>query len=231
MPRSRSDFCTRVRAGLPSYLRTADISEQVELIFVDDGSSRDGRRSCCARPAPSTPSPRRSDLSRNFGQHIALSLRLRPRPGRARRHAQRRHGGSARPDPAAARRARERRATTSSSDVRRSSAGRRCSTRSPRAASTAAQQGSPATTCRSNTATLRVMNRRFVDAYNPHRAAAATCPGLEMWLGFRRGYVPIRHARAHAGQSSYTSGAASAWRSRRSSRSPTCRCASPALGR
>ena len=55
-----------------------------------------------------------------------------------------------------------------------------------------------------NVATLRVMNRRFVDAYRNLTERNRYLPGLEMWLGFDRGYVPIRHERRAQGRSSYT---------------------------
>lgn len=55
-----------------------------------------------------------------------------------------------------------------------------------------------------NVATLRVMNRSFVDAYNELTEKGRYIPGLEMWLGFRRGYVDIRHQVRAKGQSSYT---------------------------
>jgi glycosyltransferase involved in cell wall biosynthesis len=55
-----------------------------------------------------------------------------------------------------------------------------------------------------NIATLRIMNRPFVEAYRRLTERSRYLPGLEMWLGFRRGYVPIRHAMRQHGRSSYT---------------------------
>jgi dolichol-phosphate mannosyltransferase len=55
-----------------------------------------------------------------------------------------------------------------------------------------------------NVATLRVMNRPFVDAYNALTEKGRYIPGLEMWLGFRRGYVETRHQPRAKGRSSYT---------------------------
>jgi dolichol-phosphate mannosyltransferase len=48
------------------------------------------------------------------------------------------------------------------------------------------------------------MNRAFVDAYNTLSEKTPYLPGLENWLGFRQGYVPIRHQRRAMGKSSYT---------------------------
>jgi dolichol-phosphate mannosyltransferase len=57
-----------------------------------------------------------------------------------------------------------------------------------------------------NVATLRVMNRRFVDAYNSLCETSRYLPGLESWLGFKRGYVEIAHSARRRGVSSYTFG-------------------------
>jgi dolichol-phosphate mannosyltransferase len=55
-----------------------------------------------------------------------------------------------------------------------------------------------------NVATLRVMNRRFIDAYNSLAESSRYIPGLEMWLGFKRGYVDIEHRERRMGRSSYS---------------------------
>jgi dolichol-phosphate mannosyltransferase len=54
-----------------------------------------------------------------------------------------------------------------------------------------------------NASTLRVMNRRFVDAYNQLTEKSRYLPGLEMWLGFKYGRVPTVHQRRCKGKSSY----------------------------
>lgn len=55
-----------------------------------------------------------------------------------------------------------------------------------------------------NAATLRIMNRRFIDAYNQLNEHHRYLPGLESWLGFRHAYCPIRHQARADGRSSYT---------------------------
>jgi dolichol-phosphate mannosyltransferase len=55
-----------------------------------------------------------------------------------------------------------------------------------------------------NLATLRIMNRPFVDAYNVLSEKSRYIPGLEIWLGFERGYVEIAHQARTQGTSSYT---------------------------
>lgn len=42
-----------------------------------------------------------------------------------------------------------------------------------------------------NVATVRVMNRNFLDAYNALTEKSRYIPGLESWLGYAKGYVPI----------------------------------------
>jgi glycosyltransferase involved in cell wall biosynthesis len=52
-------------------------------------------------------------------------------------------------------------------------------------------------------ASLRIMNRRFVDAYNSLTERSRYLPGLESWLGFRRTWVLIDHRKRTRGKSSY----------------------------
>jgi len=55
-----------------------------------------------------------------------------------------------------------------------------------------------------NVSTLRVMNRRFLNAYNSLKERRRYLPGLENWLGFRHGYVTVQHRQRTDGRSSYT---------------------------
>ena len=54
-----------------------------------------------------------------------------------------------------------------------------------------------------NVATLRIMNRRFVNAYNSLHEKSRYLPGLESWLGFKHGYTPVTHQERKRGKSSY----------------------------
>ncbi len=56
----------------------------------------------------------------------------------------------------------------------------------------------------SNISTMRVMSRRFVDAYNEFNESQRYLPGLEHWLGFEVGYVATLHRVREKGKSSYT---------------------------
>jgi dolichol-phosphate mannosyltransferase len=54
-----------------------------------------------------------------------------------------------------------------------------------------------------NVGTLRIMNRKFVTAYNELSEKSRYLPGLENWLGFKHGYVEIVHNKRSSGKSSY----------------------------
>lgn len=54
-----------------------------------------------------------------------------------------------------------------------------------------------------NVATLRIMSRRFIDSFNQLSEKSRYIPGLEYWLGFNRGYLLIRHQERKDGKSSY----------------------------
>ncbi len=54
-----------------------------------------------------------------------------------------------------------------------------------------------------NVATIRIMNRAFVDAYNQLVEKSRYLPGLEFWLGFERGYVETEYHERLKGKSSY----------------------------
>ena len=47
------------------------------------------------------------------------------------------------------------------------------------------------------------MNRKFITAYNTISEKSRYIPGLEAWLGFSQGYVPIKHQKRIDNRSSY----------------------------
>jgi glycosyltransferase involved in cell wall biosynthesis len=54
-----------------------------------------------------------------------------------------------------------------------------------------------------NVATIRIMTRRFIDNYNSLAEKARYLPGLENWLGFPKAYIPTAHQPRLSGKSSY----------------------------
>lgn len=51
--------------------------------------------------------------------------------------------------------------------------------------------------------TMRAMNRKFLTAFLSFRERTRYIPGLEAWLGFNRGYLPIRQQPRKIGKSTY----------------------------
>jgi dolichol-phosphate mannosyltransferase len=53
------------------------------------------------------------------------------------------------------------------------------------------------------TAPIRVMNRRYIDAYNCLNEKNRFPQGLDEWFGFKKKYVIVQHFSRSAGKSSY----------------------------
>ena len=194
------DFCLAYAAVFREYLGTTDIASATELIFVNDGSRDDSAATLAQLPAR-YPFVRVINLSRNFGQHIALSCGYRHASGQAvgmlcvdmQEHPDQiprllRHLETTDCDIVFG--LRERRAGSKADNITSRLFGFVLNTltgyRVPL-----------------NVATLRVMNRRFVDAYNSLAESSRYLPGLESWLGFTRGYVDVVHTERRRGKSSY----------------------------
>jgi dolichol-phosphate mannosyltransferase len=194
------DFCQAFAGTFRGWLERDSIEGAVELIFVDDGS------------VGATPAQLREvaakygfvktiTLSRNFGQHIAISA------GYA--HATGRFVGMLNADqqdppdqiPVLLREldrgdcdivyglrevSKESWANRVSSKLFNQFLSRLTGYRVP-----------------DNVSTLRVMSRRFLDAYLRFEEKSRFLPGLENWLGFASRYVPITHQPRRHGRSSY----------------------------
>lgn len=196
-------FCVEFERVFAAYLGTDDITAEVELIFVnDDGTleTADTLRGVCERHRFA----KLVNLSRNFGQHVALSCGYD--------HARGDYVGMLNvdmedpPDQIPLLLDALKSGTCDIAlgvrELRKSPWLERVTSRSfTWFLNKATGYDMPL-----NTATLRVMNRRFVDAYRSLTENSRYLPGLEMWLGFQRAYVPIRHARREQGRSSYAFG-------------------------
>lgn len=193
-------FCAEFERVFQDYLGVEDISGRVELIFVnDDGTAETAellRRTCEEHPFAKV-----LNLSRNFGHHIALSCGYD--------HAQGEVVGMLNvdmedpPDQIPllldALKAGEYDTVVGLREKRQSSLIERATSNAFNwFLNKATGYDMPL-----NAATLRVMNRRFVDAYRTLTERSRYQPGLELWLGFRRGYVSIRQSRRTQGKSSY----------------------------
>ena len=182
------------------FLGVSDITPQVELIFVNDGSHDNSAETLSTLPAR-LPFVRVINFSRNFGQHIALSAGYQ--------HARGQFVGMLNVDmqehpdqiPLLLKKVentdcdivfgvRQRRAGPSTNDFTSKMFGLLLNKLTGYSVPL-------------NIATVRVMNRRFLDAFNSLAESSRYLPGLESWLGFKRGYANIIHQERKRGKSSY----------------------------
>lgn len=198
------DFCQELQRVMQSYVSEravgGPLSEHLELLFVNDGSLNDSGRFLEAAAAR-YPFVRVLELSRNFGQHIAITCGYH--------HASGDFVGMLNVDmedpPAEIPKLLDE-IQAKDLDFVLGLRGERHSPWHTRLSSYLFNlllnklTGYDAPL---NAATLRVMNRRFLDAYNSLTERSRFLPGLESWLGFKRGYVPIRHQPRKRGRSSY----------------------------
>jgi glycosyltransferase involved in cell wall biosynthesis len=182
------------------FLGVSDITPQVELIFVNDGSHDNSAETLSTLPAR-LPFVRVINFSRNFGQHIALSAGYR--------HARGQFVGMLNVDmqehpdqiPLLLKKVentdcdivfgvRQRRAGPPTDDFTSKMFGLLLNKLTGYSVPL-------------NIATVRVMNRRFLDAFNSLAESSRYLPGLESWLGFKRCYANIVHQERKRGKSSY----------------------------
>jgi glycosyltransferase involved in cell wall biosynthesis len=194
------DFCEEFQRVFQAYLAQPHLRGHVELIFVNDGSRQESAftlKSLCDR----FEFLKVVNLSRNFGQHIALSCGYREARGA--------YVGMLNVDmqdppdqiPLLLDFIR-----TGEYDIVFGLRNEVHASRLTRLTSRVFHKALSKLTgyeMRSNTSTLRLMNRRFVDAYNSLTESSRYLPGLEFWIGFRRGYVNIAHRARMKGRSSY----------------------------
>ena len=194
------DFCKEFERVLTNYLSTKDISSQVELIFVNDGSFNDSLEHL-RKIATTHKFVKVIDLSRNFGQHNALSCGYKFATGK--------FVGMLNvdmqdpPDQIPLMLGR----------IKMGDIDLVLGLRSKRAGPMWESFSSKlfawllnrltGTNTPLNVATLRIMSRRFVDAYNALTEKSRFIPGLESWLGFTKAFIDIRHQARQQGRSSY----------------------------
>lgn len=198
-----ADFCASFQQAISDYAGETDISGVAELIFVQDGGSESTTevlREVCDRNRFA----KLVTLSRNFGQHIALSCGYRHSSGhyvgmlnvdqedppdqipRLLQVIEQGHADivyslrTVRSSPLH---------ITSSSHLFNWLLNKATGFEMPL-----------------NTGTLRVMRRSAVDAMNALPERSRFLPGLEMWLGLRSDFVEIAHRPRSEGRSSYTMG-------------------------
>ena len=194
-------FCDAFSQAMSSYLGDQEFKDAVELIFVNDGSSESSQEQLSAL-AQTRQYVRVVEFSRNFGHHMAVSCGY----------------GMATGDIVGL-------INVDMQDppdqipllldyLERTNCDLVVGTRSARKDGLIQRLVSQLFFCGmnfltgsrrpTNPAVLRVMTRRFVDAYNRFSEQGPYVPGLEDWLGFKQGYVEIAHRPRIGGKSSYT---------------------------
>jgi dolichol-phosphate mannosyltransferase len=194
-------FCREFQATFLKYLGVEKLDGVVEVIFVNDGSRDDSYRILRDEVCPNYSFVKVIDLARNFGQHIAVSAGYRFATGE--------YVGTSNVDMEdppdqlvrmleeiqkgeldfVGGRYRDRRVSWMNRVTSRMFA---------RVLNRFTGYSVPL-----DMTTARVMNRRFVDAYNQLTEKSRYIPGLESWLGFRRGWVQIEHRPRLDRRSSY----------------------------
>jgi dolichol-phosphate mannosyltransferase len=193
-------FCEAFEMTFQNYLQKEDIKDEVELIFVNDGSNNNSI-DYLIKISERKKFVKIIDLSRNFGQHIALSCGYQNAKGQ--------YVGMLNVDmqeppseiPKLLNFIKEKKVDIvyGLSDERKTSFLNRITSKLfAFVLNYLTNSKMPL-----NVTTLRVMNRKFVNAYNQLTEKSRYIPGLETWLGFKHGYLPIIHKEREIGKSSY----------------------------
>jgi dolichol-phosphate mannosyltransferase len=196
-----AEFSKTFEIVFQNFLNTRDISESTELIFVNDGSSNNSI-DYLTRLTEEFRFVKVIDLSRNFGQHIALSCGYR--------YAKGEYVGMLNvdmQDPPSEIPNLIQFLIEGKFDIVFGLVEKRNTSIINRLTSKTfnivlnylTKSNTPL-----NVATIRVMNRKFVNAYNQLHEKSRYLPGLENWLGFKHGFLSINHQVRMKGRSSYT---------------------------
>ena len=197
------DFCREVERTFTEFLGKKELHEDLEVLFVDDGSSNDSP-ALLKKVCDEFPFARAALLARNVGQHVAISAGYQ----------------LARGDYVAMLNVDQEdppsqlivliEALEKDVDDNYDIAGGLYAKRDVPFLSSITSRlfhvflnrltGYDTPT---NSSTIRVMKRRAVDTYNSLKERARYLPGLEMWLGFRYVRVPVIHQPRTVGTSSY----------------------------
>lgn len=194
------DFCVETAKAFREYLGHEAIERDLEIIFVDDGSANNSAellKQVCAE----FPFARAIFLSRNFGQHIAISAGWRAASGD--------YVGMINVDqedpPSQLPLLLDEIQKGECDIVGGLHQGRPVSLvqRITRYLFLTSLNRLTGYDVPINATTMRVMTRRAADAYNSLNEKSRYIPGLEGWLGMRYGWVQTTQQRRKAGKSSY----------------------------
>ncbi len=193
-------FCASFQTAFRSLLGVDDIVAKVELIFVSDGSREEDFEKL-RQVAHSYPFVRLIELSRNFGQHVAVSAGYANASGS--------YVGTMNVDmedspdqiPIVLTKMKENQWDFACGiyEVRHIPLMQKVTS----VLFNVTMGFLTGYSLAYRSATLRIMNRAFLLAYLQLSEKSRFLPALECWLGFRRGYVPVRHQPRGTGRSSY----------------------------
>lgn len=195
-----SAFCTEIERVFVEYTGKRQISQFLEVIFVNDGSSNDSI-SILNRISEQYDFVTILDLSRNFGQHIAIACGLQEASGEIvfRLNVDMQDRPDEMPRFIELIRNEDLDLVIGQYAVRESPWVNRL-TAKLYFQTFKFLTGFPSP---QNTSPLRAMSRRFVDAYNLLTERSRFPQGLDQWLGFNQRYVPITHYMREDRRSSY----------------------------
>jgi len=194
-------FCVEVLRVLTAYFETNTLDDLIEIIFVDDGSSNDSVDQL-KKLALKHRFVKVVELSRNFGHHVAMScgfkfssgdyvtsfdVDMQDPPSELPRLLDHIRKGNC--------------------DVVQGIRRLRSDSYLKQITSvgfvwlfnTIARVDVP-----QNCSAMRVMNRKYIDAFNCYTEKVRYALGLEYWLGFKREHVEIGHSERPDGTSSYS---------------------------
>ena len=198
-----ADFCRETEKTFREYLGHDDVAKEVEVVFVDDGSKNDSPR-ILKEVCDEFSFARMAALSRNFGQHIAISAGYRLARGEFVGMMNVDQEDPPNQVPLLLDELRK-----GTFDIVGGVYARRDVPLPARITSYlfhAALNRLTGYEVPLNSATVRFMTRRSVDSYNSLTERSRFIPGLEMWLGFRYGRVTVQHQARRVGRSSYSFG-------------------------
>ncbi|HKC69006.1 MAG TPA: glycosyltransferase family 2 protein [Bacteroidia bacterium] len=183
-----------------AYIHKDSIEDTVELIFVNDGSPNDSIN-YLIKLSSETKFVKVIDLSRNFGQHIALSCGYKNASGQfvGMLNVDMQEPPSEIPKLLTFINEKKFDIVYGLAEQRKTSLINRITSKSfAFILNFLTKSNMPL-----NVTTLRIMNRKFVDTYNTLTEKSRYIPGLETWIGFKHGYLPITHKEREIGKSSY----------------------------
>jgi len=196
-----ADFCRELERVFRKHLATDDLDGLVEVIFVNDGSRDDSFAILRDQVCPEFSFARAVDLSRNFGQHVAITCGYRYAQGEVVGYLNVDMEDPPDQLPLLIDELRNGKFDfVGGIYVERHVPffNKLTSKLFARVLNLLTGYQLPI-----NMATVRVMNCKFIDVYNQLTEKSRYLPGIEAWMGFRRGWVPVKHRRRQRGGSSY----------------------------